>query len=189
MRLCVAFLILFIISAPSAAKCSCGSGASAGFNFLGDPSFNIDMTSFDEFSQASYLANRAEESVLDDIDREKKSGAKESINNMSLDLDDGSHLDLVLFPAGKDLFGRGDMALGNASEYLGAVGTKEGNRLILELVSLSEEPYLYRFDLQEDGGAFLGEYVKIAPEGKAIQGIARGVLDKRVVIGMGARPF
>ena len=155
MRFNVALLVLlllalFILSAPSAARCSCGSGASAGFNFLGDPSFNVDMTSFDDFSQ-EYLANKIEASVSDDIERAKKAGVKESANNsnLSLDLDDGSHVDLILFPAGNDLFGRGDMALGNASEALGAVGTREGNRVILELVSLSEEPYLYRFDLQD----------------------------------------
>ncbi|HSD58753.1 MAG TPA: hypothetical protein VLB04_11275 [Methanotrichaceae archaeon] len=191
MRFNVALLVLlllalFMLSAPSAARCSCGTGASAGFNFLGDPSFNVDMTSFDDFSQEYYLANKIEESVSDNTDRAKRAGVKESENNnnLSLDLDDGSHVDLILFSAGNDLFGRGDMALGNASEALGVVGTREGNRVILELVSLSEEPYLYRFDLQEDENSFLGDYVKIAPEGKAmaIRGTARGVLPKKVVV-------
>ena len=191
MRFNVALLVLlllvpFILTAPSAARCSCGSGASAGFNFLGDPSFNVDMTSFDEFSQEYYLANKIEESVSDDIDRAKKAGEKESANNsnLSLDLDDGSHVDLILFPAGNDLFGRGDMALGSAgaSEALGVVGVQEGNRMILELVSLGEEPYLYRFDLQGDESTFLGDYVKITPDGNAIQGTARGVSPKKVVV-------
>jgi hypothetical protein len=177
-------LVLFTLSAPSAARCSCGSGASAGFNFLGDPSFNVDMTSFDEFSQEYYLANKIEESVSDDIDRAKKAGAKESENNsnLSLDLDDGSHVDLILFPAGDDLFGRGDMTLGHTgtSEALGAIGVREGNRLIIEMTSLSGN--LYRVDLQGDEGAFLGDYVKITPEGNATQGTARGVPAKKVVV-------
>jgi hypothetical protein len=186
-------LVLFILSTPSAARCSCGSGASAGFNFLGDPSFNVDMTSFDDFSREHYLANEMEMSVSDDIDRAEKAGVKKDANNsnLSLDLDDGSRVDLILFPAGNDLFGRGEMALGGAgasgtgaSNELGAVGTREeeGNRLILELVSLSEEPYLYRFDLQEDEGSFLGDYVKITPEGNATQGTAREVQAKKVVV-------
>ncbi len=180
--LALLLLFLLILSAPSAARCSCGSGASAGFNFLGDPSFNVDMTSFDDFSQEYYLANKIEASVSNDIDRAKKVGAKESANNLSLDLDDGSHVDLILFPAGDDLFGRGDMALGSAgtSEALGAVGIREGNRLIIEMISLSGN--LYRVDLQGDESAFLGDYVKITPEGNAIQGTARGVPAKKVVV-------
>ncbi len=198
MRLSVAFLMLFLLSVPSAARCSCGGGASAGFNFLGDPSFNVDMTSFDEFSRGSYLANKAEESVSGDIDRVKKAGAdtkegrNNSTNNISLDLDDGSHIDLILFPAGNDLFGRGNMSSpAGASEVLGAVGIREEYRLIMEMVSLKEEPCLYRFDLLEDDSAFLGDYVKITPEGRTIRGNARGVLDNKVmvVIGKGTRPF
>jgi hypothetical protein len=184
--LALMLLVLFILSAPSAARCSCGSGASAGFNFLGDPSFNVDMTSFDDFSREHYLANKMEMSVSDDIDRAEKAGVKKGANNsnLSLDLDDGSRVDLTLFPAGNDLFGRGEMALEGTSKELGAVGTREeeGTRLILELVSLSEEPYLYRFDLQEDDGLFSGDYIKIAPEGKAIRGTAREVPTKKVVV-------
>ncbi len=194
MRFVIAFLVLFMISVPSAAKCSCGGGASAGFNFLGDPSFNVDMTSFDEFSRGSYLANKVEESVSGEIDRSKKADAedvKRGINNISLDLDDGSRIGLTLYPAGNDLFGRGDLTMGGASEMLGAVGTREGYRLILELVSLEEEPCLYRFDLLEDESAFLGDYVKITPDGRTIRGSASGVLNNRVIVVIGeeTRPF
>ncbi len=194
MRFVTAFLILFMISIPSGAKCSCGGGASAGFNFLGDPSFNVDMTSFDEFSQGSYLANNVEESVSGEIDRAKRADAedaKRGINNISLDLDDGSHVDLTLYSAGDDLFGRGDLAMGGASETLGAIGIREEYRMILELTSLKEEPCLYRFDLLEDESKLLGDYVKIMPDGKAIRGSASGVSDNKVVvvIGKDTRPF
>lgn len=174
--------ILMLFGAhPSAATCSCGSGGYSGFNFLGDPSFDIDMMSFDEFSQASYVANKLEntasaDAALDEVALGRAKGARENgaMNNMSLNLDDGSHIDLILFPAGKDLFGRGDMAMAQESEVerMGAIGIQDGNRLILELVSLSGA--LYRFDLLEDGATVLGDYVKVTPDGKAKQGTARG---------------
>jgi hypothetical protein len=183
--------VLFLIAAflmllgahPSAATCSCGSGASSSYNFLGDPSFDIDMMSLDGFSQAPYLANKQENSAsadaaLDEVapDRAKKVKAKGATNsfNLSLDLDDGNHIDLILFPAGKDLFGRGDMAVaqGHGVERMGAVGALDENRLILELASLGGA--LYRFDLLRNGDAVLGDYIKVTSDGKAIQGTARG---------------
>lgn len=182
--LALLLLFLLVLSAPSAARCSCGSGASAGFNFLGDPNFNVDMTSFDDFSKEYYLANKIEASVSDDIDLAKKSGVKKGANNsnLSLDLNDGSHIDLILFPAGDDLFGRGNMVSKSAgtSEAIGAVGVRDGNRLIIEMISFSGN--LYRFDLQGDESAFQGDYIRITPEGNATQGTARGVPAKKVVV-------
>lgn len=207
MRFSIALLALFIISVPSAARCSCGSGASGGYNFLGDPSFDVDMTSFDEFSQAAYVANEMEEPVSYDSGSAKEEGAEESMNNstnnISIDLDDGSHIDLILYPADENLFGKGVMisrdtdarsesaenaSAGNVStgnvnagnagtpEALGVVGVQEGNRLIVEMVSLSGD--LYRVDLRGDESGLSGDFAKITPDREVSRGSAKGAAKK-----------
>jgi len=188
-------LFLMLIDAhPSVATCSCSSGPSSSYNFLGDPSFDVDMMSFDEFSRASYVANMRENSdssgalvsevaadTANDAGEDEEPSAINNSLNISLDLDEDSHIDLILFPVGKDLFGRGHLAREGigAIEMLGAVGTQDENRLILELVSL--EGALYRFDLQKGGAAVLGDYVKVMPVGEAKRGTAIGVLEFREV--------
>ncbi len=192
MKLSIALLALFIFSVPSEAGCSCSSGGDAGFNFLGDPTFDIDMTSFDEFSRASYAVSTMQEptsfeigSVKDGIVKEgivEEASPKEGINNISIDLDDGSHIDLVLYPAGEDLFGKGEMTQrgtgiesANTSEALGVVGVLEGDRLIIEMVSLSGD--LYRVDLSRGESGFSGDFVKITPEGETAHGNAKEVAE------------
>ncbi len=138
------------------------------------------MMSFDEFSRAAYTASTVQEPASFEIGSVKKGSAKraspkEGLNNISIDLDDGSRIDLVLYPAGEDLFGTGKLIPGNASssEALGVVGILEGDRLILEMVSPSGD--LYRIDLHGDENGFSGDFVKITPEGETAQGTARGV--------------
>ncbi len=171
------------------------------------------MMSFDEFSRAAYAARTVQEPASFEIGSVKKGSAKEAspkgrINNISIDLDDGSRINLILYPAGGNLFGRGDMIPGiaGASEALGVVGVLEGDRLILEMVSPSGD--LYRVDLSGDESGFSGDFVKITPEGETAQGTAKetakgvpkevaegvaegvpkGVLPKNaVVIGAGVR--
>lgn len=205
MRFYAALLALFIVSFPSAAKCSCGSGASGGYNFLGDPSFDIDMTSFDEFSQATFVANKMKEPVSYDSGSAKEGSAKKDMNNsmdnISIDLDDGSSIDLVLYPAGENLYGMGNIIPGDAGagsesaenasagnvstgnvnansmgtpDALGAAGVWEGDRLIVEMVSLSGD--LYRVDLHENKSELSGDFAKITPNREVLWGTAKGAV-------------
>ncbi len=175
---------------PSAATCSCSSGGSSSYNFLGDSSFDIDMTSFDEFSRDVYeeigsrnsaSPNRASSAdALNNRDEDGEMNLTARINrsiNISLDLNESSHVEFVLFPREIGLFGSGDMVRkGGASEKLGAVGTTEESRLIIESVSTGGA--LYRFDLLESGESVIGDYIKVMENGSTKVGTAIGVVGK-----------
>lgn len=165
------FIILLLISLPSGAKCPCGSIAS-GFNYLGDSSLSIDTSSLDDPSQSAYLANKLEESVADSIDREKKSSTEYAISTISLDLNDSSHIDIVLYPSGKDLFGNGSLTQEGSVEPVGAVGALKEDRLEVDVVTLSAR--LYRFDLQENGSRLFGDCTVVDPDGTALIRAAMG---------------
>jgi hypothetical protein len=152
------------------------------------------MMSYEEFSRSSYLENEKVQvgaastgTALNDVATgpagvEGESGEQNRVNksmNISLDLDDGSHIDLVLRPAGKGkgLLGRGDLIrdgeVETERESVNATGTQDENRLFLELVSQVEATY--RFDLQASGEAVLGNYTRVMPNGETKQGTAIGV--------------
>lgn len=185
--LIILICLMLFCAHPSAATCSCDGGASSSYNFLGDSSFDVDMMSYEDFSRDYYLANKPENSATASsalngaaLALSKGAEAKDEPNgagsiSISLDLEEGSHIDAVLFNAGKDLFGSAQMAKDDASavESMGAIGAKDDeNRLILELVSLKGE--LYRFDLKSGGKAVLGDYAKVMPDGTAKKGTAIG---------------
>ncbi len=176
------FIILLLTSLPSGAKCPCGSIAS-GFNYLGDSSLNIETSSLDDPSQSAYLANKLEESVADSIDREKKSSTEYAASIISLDLNDSSHIDIVLYPSGIDLFGNGSLTQEDSIEPAGAVGIRKGDRLAVDVVTLSAR--LYRFDLQENESRLFGDCTMVDPNGTALIRAARGYQIENIVIGKG----
>lgn len=174
------FIILLLISLPSGAKCPCGSIA-PGFNYLGDSSLNIETSSLDDPSQSAYLANKLEESVADSIDREKKSSTEYSASTISLDLNDSSHIDIVLYPSGIDLFGNGSLTQEGSVEPVGAMGARKGNLLAVDVVTLSAR--LYRFDLQENESHLFGNCTVVDPNGMALIRAAGGYQIEKIVIG------
>ncbi len=165
------FIILLLISLPSGAKCPCGSIAS-GFDYLGDSSLSIETSSLDDQSQSAYLANKLEESVADNIDREKKSSIEHAASIISLGLNDSSHIDIVLYPSGKDLFGNGSLTQEGSVEPVGAVGSRKGDRLTVDVVTLGAK--LYRFDLQENESSLFGNCTVVDPSGTALIRAVRG---------------
>lgn len=149
--------LLSICFQPSGAKCSCSSGGFGSYNFLSDPSFNIDMESPDDFIRASTTEVQKPRNLQ---------------SSLSLDLNDGRHIELALFQAGDYLFGRGNITTEQGTEQAGAFGSREELGQDIELVSIAGA--LYRFNLTADGNMLEGNYTEILPDQKIIQGTAQG---------------
>ncbi|MCX6668218.1 MAG: hypothetical protein NTV25_00200 [Methanothrix sp.] len=129
---------------------------------MGDSAVDISMDSYDEF-----VRNNIQKSS---VDLPAAKAAAQS--RLGLDLGDQSHIDLILSQAGGELSGLGNMTWANQTEQVKATGSLRGNKLSLEVATLSN--MIYKFDLAKKGSAVLGDYSQIDPEGRKLRGIADG---------------
>jgi len=159
----IALLILLLAACSLAgAKCPCASGGGASYNFLGDPTMSMGMDSFDEFARS----NVPQSSVgLAPVETAAQS-------RLTLDLQEKSHVEIMLTREKGELIGQGNMTQANRTEQVGATATLQGSRLAMEMVTGAG--ILYRFDLAKEGSTVLGDYRRIDPNGKNLSGIADG---------------
>lgn len=160
--------LLSICCQPSWAKCSCSSGGFASYNFLSDPSFDIDMESPDEFIRASTTSETSGTSTAE-VQRQRNLPS-----SLFLDLNDGRHIELALFQAEDDLYGRGNITTVQEAQQAGASISRSMNDLNINLVSVAGA--LYRFNLTADGSRLEGNYTEILPDQKIMQGTVQGSL-------------
>jgi len=161
MILMILMILLLACEPASAANCACSAGGSS-YNFLGDPSMDIDMDSYDEFVSSHYQAASVQAAETDAPSR------------LILDLSDHSRVNLNLTQTAGKFSGQGSMILANANETapLQASGSLQGSRLDLELATAGGAQY--RFNLAKEGSAVMGNYSRIEPDGSKQSGIAQG---------------
>jgi len=156
---------MLLACSPAAAKCAC-SGGSASYNFLGDSAVDINMDSYDEF-----MRNNAPQSSVRTFDQTSTAEtAPES--ELSLDLADHSHVDLMLKNDQGAYSGQGNMTHINETEQVKATGKLMGQKLSLNLVTSSGASFL--FNLAKEGSTVLGDYREEKPLGENLTGIANG---------------
>lgn len=116
-------------------------GGLPAYDFLNDPAINIDMTNYDEFVRNNSADQQKDMSVSMGSGREKEANDATaklwSISRLSLELDDSSHLSLNFSQSSGEIFGTGNMTLGNKTEPVGAFGELFGDGLYLNIVSFS----------------------------------------------------
>ncbi len=155
----------------SDAKCGCSLAGS--YNYLSDPSFDMNMNSYDEFVGAS--SQPEAEGNIENIENVESLPAQTSLpGSLSFDLDNSTHVDLALFRADEDLYGKGNITAENETEQAGAVGSLIDKRLVLNLVSI--KGVLYEFNLTVEGDRIDGNYSEIEPAGDASSGTVDGRL-------------
>jgi hypothetical protein len=158
------FIIFLAACSPVAARCSCGSlGGGASYNFLGDPAMDIGRDSYDEFVRDNIPA-----ASLVDLPDVKMAAQ----SRMSLNLNDQTHMDLILSLASREFSGRGNKTQANETEQVEAVGLLQGNKLFLNVSAKSG--VLYRFNLANEGSIVLGDYSQTKPNGEELSGVADG---------------
>ncbi len=135
---------------------------------MGDPAFDINMDSYDEF-------------VRDNIQKSPigLSATKNAKSRLGLDLSDESRIDLILSRVAGEISGIGNVTRANQTEQVKATGTLQGDRLSLDVVTLSD--VLFKFELVDQGNMLQGDYSKIDSDGKQIQGFADGRWEIRKV--------
>lgn len=160
MRGLKALMILLLACTPAAAQCSCSGGGESSYNFLGDPSMDIDMDSYDEFvsSHAREISIKAVETAAQ--------------GRIILDLSDDGRADLTLLETGGKILGQGNITRFNETQSLEATGSLQGNKLAMDLTTSSGSRY--RLDLASEGRTLLGDYIRIEPGGERLSGIAEG---------------
>jgi len=128
---------------------------------MGDSAFDINMDSYDEF-------------VRDNIQKSSigLSAAKTAESRLGLDLGDQSRIDLILSQVAGELSGIGNVTRANQTEQAKATGSLQGDKLSLEVVTLSN--VLFKFELVNQGNMVQGDYSKIDSDGERIQGFADG---------------
>lgn len=168
MRSQIAIFIIFLAAcSPVAARCACGSLAGgASYNYLGDPAIDIGMDSYDEFLRDN--APSASLVVHPDVKMAAQS-------RMSLNLNDTTHMDLILSSVSGGFSGRGNKTQANETEKVEAVGSLQGNRLSLNVSAKSG--VVYRFMLAKEGSIVLGDYSQTKPDGEELSGVADGKWD------------
>jgi hypothetical protein len=160
-------LMLLACSPAAGAKCACSGGSGgASYNFLGDSAVDINMDSYDEFSR-SYAP---QSSVRTSVQAPAVETAQES--KLSLDLADSSHVDLTLKNVLGEYSGDGTITRVNGTEQAKATGKLMGQKLSLNLVTLSGTSY--KFSLAKEGSTVLGDYSEAEPLGENLTGIANG---------------
>jgi hypothetical protein len=157
--------------------CSCRSGGGfPAYDFLSDPAINIDMSNYDEIAgdNLGYQQRDMSDSTVSGRDKEANDAAANSwsIGSLSLELDGNSHVSLKFLPSSDEIFGKGNLTLGNKTNLLGAFGKLSGDRLVLDMVLLSGN--LYRLDLARFGSSISGNYERISSDGHSQSGTATG---------------
>ena len=158
---------MLLAGSPAAAKCACSGGSGgASYNFLGDPAIDINMDSYDEFMRN----NAPQSSVRTSVQTSTAETAPES--ELSLDLADHSHVDLMLKKVQGAYSGQGNITRINDTEQVKATGKFTGQKLSLNLVTSSGASFL--FNLAKEGSTVLGDYSEEKPMGENLTGIANG---------------
>lgn len=153
---------MLLACSPAAAKCAC----SASYNFLGDSAVDINMDSYDEFTGNS----APQGSVQSYVQTPTPETAQES--ELSLDLADQSHVDLMMEKGDGEYSGQGNITRINGTEQAKATGKFTGQKLSLNLVTSSGASFL--FNLAKEGSTVLGDYCEEKPQGENLTGIANG---------------
>lgn len=151
----------------AAAKCACSLGG-ASYNFLGDPTMDVNMEGYDEFARESVPTSSIAalgNTVLPDV----KMAAQSRLN---LNLKDKSSIYLVLSKTQEGFSGDGSMDVANGTETVLAVGTLNGNKLSLDVTASGGE--LYKFNLASEGSTVMGDFSEAQPDGVTSTGLATG---------------
>jgi hypothetical protein len=159
-------LMAFAIEVGAAAKCCSLGGGGASYNYLGDPS--MDMDSFDEFL-------RGNDPLPGSVFRSDARTAKES--RIKLNLNDGSHVDISLSKKGDQGYtGSGNITKDGSMKPISASANIEKAGLLLK-VSL-EGGSVYTFNLAVDNASVNGPYSQISPGRESLTGTAVGTWEK-----------
>jgi hypothetical protein len=163
----IAILILMLAAGPNAAaKCACSLGAS--YNFLGDPSMDVNMEGYEEFARENVQTSSIAAlgiTVIPDV----KMAAQSRLN---LNLKDKSIIYLVLSKTQEGFSGDGSITVANGTETVKATGTLEGNKLSLDVTASGGE--LYKFNLASEGSTVMGDFSEALPNGVTSTGLATG---------------
>jgi hypothetical protein len=164
----IAVLALMLLAcSPGAAKCACSGGSGgASYNFLGDSAVDINMDSYDEFAR-SYTPQSSIQTSLQTTAVETA-----EVSKLSLDLADSSHVDIALKNVQGEYSGDGSITRADGAEQVTATGKLAGQKLSLNLVTLSGASY--KFNLAREGSTVLGDYNEADSLGKNLTGIANG---------------
>ena len=164
----ILMLILMLDGGLAAATCACSLGGGASYNFLGDPTMDVNMDGYDEFARENVPTSSIAISnsvVVPDV----KNAAQSRLN---LDLKDKSSIYLVLSKTQKGIIGDGSMTATNGTETVKAVGTLLGNELSLDVTTGSGK--LYKFNLASEGSSVMGDFSEALPDGETYTGLATG---------------
>jgi hypothetical protein len=167
-RLIVLILALIIAAgAPAAARC-CSLGGGASYDYLGDSSIDIGMSSYDEFLRD----NAPNSSVSADPAPDRKSA---NSSMLKLNLSNGESIDLQIESTDEGVAGKGDLTRNNESRPVDAAGTLQERILALNITALRGE--VYRLGLGINGSRIIGEYRLDLQDGEGINGTAEGWWD------------
>jgi hypothetical protein len=98
----ITLVLLFIFCGFSDATCACRSGGSgfAGYDFLGDPAVNMDMSTFDEFVSDNLGDLKSKVPAKNTSELRAKTFnaayATKPVRNLSLNLNDSSRLSMFI---------------------------------------------------------------------------------------------
>jgi hypothetical protein len=164
----IAILILMLAIGPNvAAKCACSLGG-ASYNFLGDPSMDVNMEGYDELARDNVQASSI--AVQNSVVVPDVKAAAES--RLSLNLKGKGNIDLALSKTRESISGQGNMTAINGTVPVKAVGKLEGNKLSLDVTASGGE--LYKFNLANEGSTVMGDFSELLPNGVSLTGLASG---------------
>lgn len=152
----------------AAATCACSLGGGASYNFLGDPTMDVNMDGYDEFARENVPTSSI--AVPNSVGVPNVKAAAES--RLSLDLKDKSNIVLALSKTREGISGRGNMTAINGTEPVLAVGRLMGNKLSLDVTASGGE--LYKFNLASEGSTVMGDFSEALPNGVSLTGLAKG---------------
>jgi hypothetical protein len=121
------------------------------------------MDSYDDFVRENVARVSASDSDV-------KSAAT---SRLSLNLRDNGSMDIFLIADGESFSGRGNMTWANETKPVEAVGILQASQLSLNVTALGKE--IYKFSLAREGSTVIGDYSEILPDGKIINGDAKGI--------------
>jgi hypothetical protein len=169
MRLIVLILAAIIAAgAPTADAGCCSVGGGASYNYLGDSSMDIGMSSYDEFLRE----NVANSSVSSAPARALKSAG---LRMLKLSLSGGEVMDLQIESIDESVRGNGSLTVNNETRAVDVAGTHNESVLALNVTASGGE--VYRLGLGINGSRIIGEYRRYLPDGAGTDGTAEGWWD------------
>ncbi|MGV8174651.1 MAG: hypothetical protein ACP5OU_03015 [Methanothrix sp.] len=168
-RLIVLILAAIIAAAAPTADAGCSSlGAGASYDYLGDSSMDIGMSSYDEFLREN-VANSSVSSA-------PASALKiASLRMLKLNLSGGGWMDLQIESIEESVRGSGNLTVNNESRAVEVAGTLKESILALNATAPGGE--VYRLGLGINGSRIIGEYRGYLPDGERTDGTAEGWWD------------